>query len=198
MHDFVRYAILVAAFVIMPGCSDYREGDIAQALPNYPFSILIIGHHDIDTLPYDYKSEIWGNLLRNPPSGNILVADKEIESYDWQRQTLLLTRSASLRFSKEYIRGLNEKLFMVSLGNEPAFAGSFIELASARAIRYPVIYISRKGQQVVFCIRPEHSLSLSRDNIDQSLMERLAPTKMKEYFRRNGKLRKLTEKTGCR
>ena len=153
---------------------------------NSQFEIYVIANRLIDVLPYDYEDPAWGKLLANPTHGTVILADQDIEAFDWEEQEIILSSSAS-----ERLRGVKliEKSFVAYLGRRPLFGGSFIEPGSARAINYPVIYIDRSRLQIVFQLRPIHAMFESYRQLDTRMKKRIALPEVRLHFRTLGKLK---------
>jgi hypothetical protein len=159
---------------------------MAERQTNGPFEIYLIAERLIDVLPYNYEDPAWRKLLETPPYGTKILTDKDIETYNWEDQEIILSSSAS-----ERLGGLKliEKSFVAYLGKRPLFGGSFIEPGSARAIHYPVIYIDRSRPQVVFQLRPMHVLFQPYRQLDTKIERRIELPEVKRYFRTLGKLK---------
>ncbi len=56
------------------------------------------------------------------------------------------------------------------------------------AILYPVIYIQESGEQVVFLIRPVHSVLLNYQDFDQADKDVIALQQIHDLFSNLGKL----------
>jgi hypothetical protein len=107
----------------------------------------------IDVLPYDYEDPVWGKILGASPSGEVILREDDVEKYSWEDQEIILGVESSKR-----VVGLDliERSFVACLGEKPLFGGSFIERGSARAIRYPVIYVEYRSSRLVLQLRPIH------------------------------------------
>jgi hypothetical protein len=158
---------------------------MAEPQTNGQFEIYVIADRLIDVLPYSYEDPAWRKLLETPPYGTVILADKGIETYNWEDQEITLSSSAS-----ERLRGLKliEKSFVAYLGKRPLFGGSFIEPGSARAINYPVIYIDKSRPQVVFQLRPVHGFQSYRQ-LDTKIKRRIELPDIRRHFRTLGKLK---------
>ncbi len=161
------------------------ENSMSEPQMNGQFELYVIADRLIDALPYNYNDPAWQKLLETPPNGAVILADQDIESYNWEAQEIVLSPQASDRLNRLELR---EKSFVAYLANRPLFGGAFIERASARAIDYPVIYIDQSQSQVVFKIRPTHVL-LSYRQLDGEIKSRIELTDVKNHFRALGKLR---------
>jgi len=159
---------------------------MAEPQTNGQFEIYVIANRLIDVLPYNYEDPAWRKLLETPPYGTVILADKDIETYNWDDQEIIFSLSAS-----ERLRGLKliEKSFVVYLGKRPLFGGSFIEPGSARAINYPVIYIDRSRPQVVFQLRPMHVLFQRYRQLDTKIKRRIELPDVRRHFTTLGKLK---------
>jgi hypothetical protein len=155
------------------------ENSMAEPQTNGHFEIYMIADRLIDILPYNYDDTAWRKLLEAPPNGAVIVTDKDIEAYNWQDQEIVLNKSAAKR-----LNGIKliEKSFIVYLGKRPLYGGSFIELGSARAINYPVIYIDKSRSQVVFKLRPIHSVLKSYQELGTKIKERIELVDVRRHF----------------
>lgn len=130
---------------------------------------------------YD-RDEKWEAFYQKSDLSHILVEDKDIEVYDWENQTIILTKEASTR--------INDTLgdFIVVLGDKRLYGGRGIHIASAMPIRFPVIYTMENSGRTELVIRSAHELSHDKPNLDDELWERIASPEIKEHFQSQGKL----------
>ena len=162
-------------------------GASGEGSMNGQFGIYVLSERLIDVLPYNYEDPVWRKLLNTPPSGEMIITDKDIEAYNWEDQEIILSSSSSDR-----LIGLEliEKSFIVYLGKRPLFGGSFIERGSARAINYPVIYIDKSRPHVVFQLWPIHGMFRSyRELKNATIKRRIELADVMHHFRTLGKLR---------
>ena len=149
------------------------------------FSIYLLSDRLIDALPYDYEDPAWRKILATPlPYGKVILTDMDIEAYNWEDQEIVLTTASSQRLPR-----LSEKTFIVYLGKEPVFGGSFIEQGSARAITYPVIYVNKSKSQVVLQIRPLHTMFENYRQLNVKLKRRIELPDVKNHFNRLKKIK---------
>src|SRR3989339_247868 len=135
-----------------------------------------------------------GLILSIKPK-NIFISDTDIESYDWNKQIITLTKEASNRIKENLSKDkydLFEKSFIVSLKGTKYYAGSILEVFSARAINYPVIYIEDNAGVINLYIRHTHSGDL---NSDYQISENdvINKEEIKIFFQQ---INKLTNSTG--
>jgi len=183
MGELVSLIIFFLTFL----CILEQSGNaLAEPQTNGQFEIYVLADDLIDVLPYNYEDPAWRRLLETPPPGKVILADKDIEAYNWEDQEIILSSSSSDR-----LIGLEliEKSFIVYLGKRPLFGGSFIERGSARAINYPVIYIDKSRSQVVFQLRPIHEILQSYRQLDSKLKRRIELADVMRHFKTLGKLR---------
>jgi hypothetical protein len=182
----MRAGVIIVCFVTLLCILEQGGSSMAEPQTNGPFEIYLIAERLIDVLPYNYEDPAWRKLLETPPYGTKILTDKDIETYNWEDQEIILSSSAS-----ERLGGLKliEKSFVAYLGKRPLFGGSFIEPGSARAIHYPVIYIDRSRPQVVFQLRPMHVLFQPYRQLDTKIQRRIELPEVKRYFRTLGKLK---------
>ncbi len=182
----MRIGVIIVCFVTLLCILEQGGNSVAEPQRNGQFEIYLIADRLIDVLPYNYEDPAWRTLLETPPYSTVILADKDIDTYNWEDQEILLSSSASERLS-----GLKlfEKSFIAYLGKRPLFGGSFIEPGSARAIDYPVIYIDRSRPQVVFQLRPMHVLFQSYRQLDTKIRRRIELPDIRYHFRTLGKLK---------
>ena len=175
----VRTRVIIICFVTFLCIVEHGENSMAKPQTNVHFEIYVIADRLIDILPYNYDDPAWRKLLETPPNGTVIVTDKDIETYNWQDQEITLNSSTSKR-----LNGIKlfEKSFIIYLGKRPLYGGSFIERGSARAINYPVIYIDKSRSQVVFQLRPIHSVLKSYQELGTKIKERIELEDVKRHF----------------
>ncbi len=175
--------ICLVTFCILEQVGNSRAG----RLTNEQFKIYVLVDRLIDVLPYNYEDPAWKKILESPPPGKVILADKDIEAYNWEDQEIALDSSSSKRLVG---LKLKEKSFIAYLGERPLFGGSFIERGSARAIDYPVIYIDRRGSHVVFQLWPRHGMFASyRELKNAAIKRRIELADVRAHFSTLGKLR---------
>jgi hypothetical protein len=183
----VRAGVIIICFVTFLCIVEQGRNSMAEPQTNGQFEIYVIADRLIDVLPYSYEDPAWRKLLETPPCGTVILADKDIETYNWEDQEIILSSSASERLSR---LKLIEKSFVAYLGKRPLFGGSFIEPGSARAINYPVIYIDKSQSQIVFQLRPIHWMfDENYRQWDAKLKRRIELADVRRHFRALGKLR---------
>ena len=178
---------LIICFVTFLCILEQSGNSSAELQTNEQFEIYVLADRLIDVLPYNYEDPAWRKLLETPPYGTKILTDKDIETYNWEDQEIILSSSASERLS-----GLKliEKSFVAYLGKRPLFGGSFIERGSARAINYPVIYIDKSRSHVVFQLWPIHGMFASyRELKNATIKRRIELADVMRHFRTLGKLR---------
>jgi len=182
----MRAGVIIVCFVTLLCILEQGGNSMAEPQTNGQFEIYMIADRLIDVLPYNYEDPAWRKLLETPPYGTVILADKDIETYNWEDQEIILSSSAS-----ERLGGLKliEKSFVAYLGKRPLFGGSFIEPGSARAINYPVIYIDKSRSQVVFQLRPIHWMFESYRQLDTKMKRRIELPDVRRHFRTLGKLK---------
>jgi hypothetical protein len=182
----MRAGVIILCFVTLLCILEQGGNSMAEPQADNHFEIFLIADRLIDVLPYDYENPAWRKLLEAPPSGTVILTDKDIEIYNWKDQEILLSSLASERLGGQK---LTEKSFVAYLGGRPLFGGSFIEQGSARAINYPVIYIDKSGSQVVLQLRPIHGMFVSYRELDKKIRGRIELPDLRRHFRALGKLR---------
>ena len=187
----VKTRVIIICFVTFLCIVEHGDNSMAEPETDGHFQIYVIADRLIDILPYNYENPAWRKLLETPPNGTVILTDKDIETYNWRDQEIILSTYASKRLSG--IK-LIEKLFIVYLNKKQLYGGAFIELGSARAINYPVIYIDKKPSQVVFQLRPIHSILQNYRQLDTKIKGRIELEDIKRHFETLGKMKtNLTE-----
>ena len=98
------------------------------------------------------------------------VSDRDIAGYDWEKQQIILTASASQALKIKFEIGVNDGLFVyfgiphrafvVSVDGDAKYGGVFLERGSAMGVRYPVIYLDEdKNGLITMEVRPVHSIN---------------------------------------
>lgn len=114
--------------------------------------------------------EVWPLLQKAYPDSVVhSLTLKDIVSYNWEKQMMILTPEATeqllaltLQPQKALIYPdlyLQNSLFVVSVDETPIYGGVFAHTSSAMAIQYPVVYPSLENNQLVLTIRPFHTIS---------------------------------------
>ena len=111
-----------------------------------------------------------------------VVSLPEIAAYDWERQAVTLTPTAStalaqaladdggaradvkaltdfyanLGWGSAVSRALYTRAFVVLVEGEPVYGGIFLDAVSQMAIDYPVARVSNQGEQLVLALLPIH------------------------------------------
>jgi hypothetical protein len=159
---------------------------MAEHQNSVQYKICMLIDRLIDVLPYNYDDPRWRKLLEKPPTMKEILNDDDVEAYKWDEQEILLES-----YHSEEIKRLNlfEKTFIVYLGEKPLLGGSFIEQGSARAINYPVIYVDKSQSQVVFHIRPNHTMFIRYSELTIERKGRIELKEIRQHFETLGKLR---------
>jgi hypothetical protein len=110
-----------------------------------------------------------------------LVAEDDIEAYDWDNQALILTEGARL---KEDIGR-----FIAVLGEKRLYGGKGLYWISAMAVRHPVIYSLNLEGRMVLLLRPFHMFARV-PKLDEKYWVTVASTDVMKRFERMGKLRR--------
>src|SRR5262245_7185475 len=114
-----------------------------------------------------------------------LVAEADIEAYDWDNQALILKEGASRRF-KDRIGP-----FIAVLGEKRLYGGQGLHPFSARAVTHPVIYTLNLEGRTVLLVRPFHNFVFGGwSKPDEKYWRTIASTDVMRHFERMGKLRR--------
>lgn len=142
---------------------------------------------------YDYDSS-WINFLYTADikKAVLVISDKEIENYDWEKQELNI--SAAILKKLEYLIAKNTwpVKFIVTLNDKRKYAGEYISRGSAMAIQHPVIHYDLKTAENnvdnKIRIYPLHSIQ-DLTQISLQIRSRTATDEIKNYFKGIRKLK---------
>jgi hypothetical protein len=150
----------------------------APPAPTSRFTIHVVADRFGDE-PADYEDPdgSWPRLLANAPLGNVLVDDQDIEAVATEPLTLILTPSAGQRLAGPSVR---EARFVATLGATRLYAGRVMSIATARALRHPVVHIIDTGLAVKVQILPRLG--------DRGPSALVAPPAVIDHFRATGRL----------
>ncbi|MBI4859244.1 MAG: hypothetical protein HY815_03085 [Candidatus Riflebacteria bacterium] len=112
-----------------------------------------------------------------------LVADEDIDAYDWDNQAIILTEAASGRVN------LKAQSFIATLDGRRLYGGRGISRMSQMAVRYPVIYTDSVEGRTVLLVRPLHDLA-GRPDLRDKAWELIASPEVMAHFKKLGKLRR--------
>jgi hypothetical protein len=191
----MKRRLIITGLVVVLCTLTQGGGAMSETHANEQFEIHVLRERLIDVLPYDYEKPAWKKLLQSHPANYLILTDNDIEFYRWQDQEIVLTSSATERikwldpFGEIDGFALSEKSFVVYLGSQPLFGGSFIEEGSARAIDYPVIYVDRSRPQIVLQVRPTHTVLQRYEQLSQQIKGRIELPAVKRHFKTLGRLR---------
>lgn len=139
--------------------------------------------HPVGGLPdkYDDPSGVWGRVLADAPLGDVMVSDADIEVVTTAPLTLVLTTAAGKRFVAAYGSGMiHGPSFVVTLGGARLYAGTFVFIGTARALRHPLGHVHNTGASLNLELVPTIGA-----RVDTALN---APPALLEHFQRTGKL----------
>jgi hypothetical protein len=142
----------------------------ALSQPDRTFKLSFLDGSAVPDNP-GYKMEMVWPLLQEAYPDSVVhsLTMKDIVSYNWEKQVMILTPEATgqllartsqpqkaLIYPGLYLQG---SLFVVSVDETPIYGGMFNFPESAMAIQYPVVYPSLENNQLVLTIRPFHTIS---------------------------------------
>ena len=124
----------------------------------------------------------------------LVITEEDIEVYNWSEQSILLTPEASDRLLEAFSDSkkwweVEGKGFVVTQNDDWLYGGAFIPSGAAVMHLYPVIYISEQGDQIVFYVRPFHTLGWGDyQDLDPSLRHVIEVKEVHDFFLEQGKL----------
>jgi hypothetical protein len=141
------------------------------------------------------RKQAW-SILKEKYQDNtaLVITEEDIEAYNWSEQSILLTRETSDRLIEAFPDsqswwGVEGKGFVVTQNGDWLYGGAFIPSGAAMMHLYPVIYIDEQGDQIVFYVRPFHTLGWEDyQDIAPSLRRVIEAKKVRDFFLEQGKL----------
>lgn len=124
----------------------------------------------------------WEEFYKTGALTKKLIADSDIEAYDWDNQAIVLTELASNRVQNKV------GSFIVTLDDKRLYGGKGMDRISQMAVRQPVIYTESIAGRTVLLIRPQHDFG-KRPHLDDKSWDVVAPPAVMNYFAKTGKLR---------
>ena len=161
-HRSVIIAALTA-FLFSVGLGACAPIPTAPIPSGQPFSIIVL-EGSWDSLQLGFAADPAYAKLRtqigSPRAATIAEAD--ILSYQWARQTLTLTQAATARLLKELAVSaspdaefaFDHRAFIVATGADFVYGGVFLRPISPMGIAYPVIAADGASGQIVMTVRP--------------------------------------------
>lgn len=170
-----------------------------------------------DQLKLQGKPEDW-NILKEIDlfsESMFIITENDIESYNWPDQLITLTPEGSMnllnlggknfsaKVKKELYLNLESSLesavFIIVLEDKKLYGGTFSNRISTRGTYGPTIFpqivnvidVDPLQLQIGFVIRPLYTLNVMLSGykaLDTSLKNRIEIPKMRDFFRRVGKL----------
>ena len=164
-----------------------------NGVENISFQIHIL-EEKWNQLGLGYEFERSQVILEKITSDSLTLLANDIDTYNWPEQSITLTLEASAKVrailpqEKSLSMELERRGVAITLDGSFLYGGIFLEPGSAMAISYPVIYIQESGEQVVFLIRPVHSVLLNYQDFDQADKDVIALQQIHDLFSNLGKL----------
>jgi hypothetical protein len=116
-----------------------------------------------------------------------VITAADIETYDWGKQTITLTKGATQRMGSTW--QIFEKAFVIMLGKDKLYGGVVAHIGSARRLDFPVIYAyNANNDQISLEIRPKHDFR-EYTRFDPKLKAIIEIDAVHTLFRRLGKIR---------
>lgn len=180
IHSLLPLALLLgllpACTLLQPAATDSTPDDAAWQL--------IIFREGWNELQLRYAAAPAQTILfaLDTQDPLFVISLAEISAYDWERQTITLTNTAStalaqaladdggarsdvtaltdfyasLGWGSAVSRALYTRAFVVQVNGEPVYGGIFLDAISQMAINYPVARVSNEGEQLVLALLPIH------------------------------------------
>ncbi len=197
------------------GPCDIVKGEHLNSKNAEDFQLIILSKDFFDLKPGRDKEKAFKvfNKKGNKTKNHLFtVSGKDIESYDWDLQTITLTEKATSALEdilnnqddlKEEIEDINElnraagyqgsnmefelekKCFVVKYKNKFVYGGIFLNVVSNLTFNYPVIRVLRGDTKAAFTILPVHIPFNYIDPADESgkiRKERLSFNGMADHF----------------
>jgi hypothetical protein len=163
MRNRAAFIAALAAVLVTVAMGACAQTPTTPAPSGQPFSIIVLDG-SWDSLQLGYSAEPAYAKLRSMAGGPTAatISEREVEVYDWARQTLTLTSAASGRLladlrvsaapAAEY--AFDHRVFVVALGAEFVYGGVFLRPISPMGIAYPVIAADDASGRIVLTLRP--------------------------------------------
>ncbi len=153
----------LSALLICVGLGACAPTPTGPAPAGQPVSI-VVPAGSWDSLQLGYAAEPAYAKLRAQIGGPVAatIAEADIQSYHWARQTLTLTQAATARLLKDLAVSaspdaefaFDHRAFIVATGADFVYGGVFLRPISPMGIAYPVIAADGASGQIVLSIRP--------------------------------------------
>jgi hypothetical protein len=158
--------------------------------PHARFAIRMIDGGNFADLPAEYDDPRFAEVLRTAKLGAVVIDEGDVERFAESPVAFVLTEEASRRIARDLqsreLR-LEDKPFVVTLGDERLVAGVCLYVGSARAVRIPVLYVDDRAPRLVLWLRPQHGGWYDRPVRPPELAARVARPQLLEHFRALGK-----------
>lgn len=172
------------------GCNKTNTG---PHQPGTGFEIYIVSDKNIKTSLYDFDST-WQNFLQNTPLPETRITEEEIESYDWDKQRILLNEKGKQRFLSYLDDKVFEPKFIVTLDGKRIYAGLVVIRFTQMALRYPILSYDDNGsnskerfeKNPVLLLQP---YLLQPKSEEQAESKTVKKTEIKDHFNKLGKLK---------
>jgi hypothetical protein len=157
-----------------------------EVLPGFHIDILSLFWHDFG---YQYTN-VWDQLKTSDQSVVAFrINSDDVEVFNPVDCSFTLTSVVSEQLEEKFGAALSKLLtlkagFILSVDDIKLCGGTFIEIGSAAAIRFPVLYVVKPGKQFILYLRPEHSIYWPRWTVDVEATQFPEADLIQRYFER--------------
>jgi hypothetical protein len=156
----------------------------------FHLDILKLHWHELGHRYFD----IW-EVLRATDSTqvSVVIDADQIDSFIRAEWSFVLAPQISGRLANRFGEWLDKltilkAAFVVAFGDEKLCGGVFIEVGSAAAIHFPVLYAEKVSERFKLYLRPQHSIRWPRWNADIEPRKLSGLERIVEVFHAGGKL----------
>lgn len=192
IHSLLPFALLLG---LLPACAFAQPSSEDSTLDEQAWQLVIL-RQGWSELQLGYaaapsQTALFALDIQDPL---FVVSLSEMETYDWEHQTITLTTAASsalaqaladdggsrtdvkpltdfyesLGWGSAVSRALYTRAFVVQVNGEPVYGGIFLDAISQMAIDYPVARVSNEGEQLVIALLPIHIPFAEMDPVGSS------------------------------
>jgi len=212
-----NYLIIFAIFIVSNNCLSAMETVSADNEKKTAFQLHILKGDSfklLGNITYEQSLQILKKVDLST-SSDFIITEQDIENYNWQQQSIVLTVDKSMDLIRKYLAknvslndftsgkynwtdveyGLYTLAFLITLNDEVIYGGIFIRKASSTGASHPVIYVEPGYKmscnpfklQIKLEIRPFSSLE-SYQNLPTEIRQQIEHEKIYNFFSKIGKL----------
>ena len=139
-----------------------------------------------------FMTEDGGDACR-PTNKEAVITENDIESYDWQKQEIVLTKPSSRAFAAKCNKILNEQIqpFQVALEGKQAYSGIITndEKLLGKSSEFAVILV-KPGEKTVISILSGFPKNIAESSkVCQEIKGKTQSPEIREFFKKLGKLK---------